>query len=446
MLKPGYKQTEVGIIPEDWEVKPLRGLITILHGFPFLGHFFKSTGTYRLTTPGHFFEQGGFRDVGDKQKFYVGQFPSDYLLKKGDLIVAMTEQADGLLGSAALIPVNDIYLHNQRLGKIKPLSSEVYIKFLYHIFNGKNYRLKVRETAAGTKVKHTSPLKLLEIPIPLPPTLEEQRAIAEALSDADALIESLEQLIAKKRAIKQGAMQELLTGKRRLPGFDGEWENVLFSEMGKCYRGVSYNPTIDLYPYDNLSTVRLLRSNNIQDMEINVTDIQYVHFNKVSSEQYLRENDILICMANGSRDLVGKTGRFIEKDDFKYTFGAFMGCFRIYEDVINHNFVHYLFQTASYRYQISVLLAGSSINNLTPTSIESLTAYIPQDKSEQAAIATVLSDMDSEIAALEAKLNKAQQIKQGMMQELLTGKTRLLAASSSCPEPTDIPKQLEVSI
>jgi type I restriction enzyme S subunit len=442
MLKPGYKQTEVGIIPEDWEISNIGSIANIIDpqpdhrtppevfgGEPYIGiSDFTSDNNVNWDSCRKIISK-----AVDKQR-------ASFQLQEGDIIFGKI----GTIGSPKFVPVTPFrYALSANIILIKPKINPYYVMAWF-----KSYQVQklINQELHSTSQAAFGINKMRHLQIPLPPTLEEQRAIAEALSDADALIESLEQLIAKKRAIKQGAMQELLTGKRRLPGFDGEWENVLFSEMGKCYRGVSYNPTIDLYPYDNLSTVRLLRSNNIQDMEINVTDIQYVHFNKVSSEQYLRENDILICMANGSRDLVGKTGRFIEKDDFKYTFGAFMGCFRIYEDVINHNFVHYLFQTASYRYQISVLLAGSSINNLTPTSIESLTAYIPQDKSEQAAIATVLSDMDSEIAALEAKLNKAQQIKQGMMQELLTGKTRLLAASSSCPEPTDIPKQLEVSI
>ena len=224
LIPPGYKQTKAGVIPEDWEVKPLSGLAAILHGFGFQSEHFTAFGEYRLTTPGHFHEAGGFRDVGEKQKFYDGPLPDGYLLEEGELIVAMTEQADGLLGSAALVPSGGTYLHNQRLGKVKVLSPDLSIRFLYRIFNSPLYRAKVRGTAAGTKVKHTSPTKLLEIAVPLPPTKAEQEAIAEALSDADALIESLEQLLVKKRQLKQGAMQELLTGKKRLPGFSGEWE------------------------------------------------------------------------------------------------------------------------------------------------------------------------------------------------------------------------------
>lgn len=237
-VKAGYNQTEIGIFPEDWHVKPLNGLAVILHGFGFQSQYFTSFGKFRLTTPGHFYEEGGFRELGDKQKFYDGPLPSGYVLNQGDMIVAMTEQADGLLGSAALVPIGGTYLHNQRLGKVKALSPELSIKYLYLVFNSRGYRAKVRETAAGTKVKHTSPTKLLDIPIPIPPTIAEQETIAEALSDADALIEVLEQLLAKKRQVKQGAMQELLTGKKRVVE-SGKWEVKTFGELFDISGGLS---------------------------------------------------------------------------------------------------------------------------------------------------------------------------------------------------------------
>lgn len=212
----GYKETEARLtLPEGWEYEALMGRITITHGFGFQSQYFKSQGTYRLTTPGNFFEEGGFREVEEKQKYYDGPLPDGYLLQHGDLIVAMTEQAEGLLGSAAITPKIGKYLHNQRIGKIKPVSPNVELRFLYYIFNSEKFRLKVRETAAGTKVKHTSPNKLLEIVVPLPP-FPEQCAIATVLSDMDAEIAALETRLTKTQSIKQGMMQELLTGRTRL--------------------------------------------------------------------------------------------------------------------------------------------------------------------------------------------------------------------------------------
>jgi len=135
-------------------------------------------------------------------------------------------------------------------------------------------------------------------------------------------------------------------------------------------------------------------------------------------------------MANGSKFLVGKAGIFDVTDGFEYTFGAFMGCFRTEIESANSRFVFYLFQTGQYRNYISNLVAGSSINNLRPSSIESLEFQFPE-MPEQTAIATALSDMDAEVSKLESRRDKIGVLKQAMMQELLTGKTRLVDVSAS---------------
>ena len=263
------------------------------------------------------------------------------------------------------------------------------------------------------------------IPILRPP-LAEQSAIATALGDVDALLAAQDALIAKKRAIKQGAMQELLTGKRRLPGFSGEWRVKRLGDFGACHRGVSYNPSTDLLRGDTQKSVRLLRANNVQDSSIDLAGIQFVRNERVADHQYLRSDDVLICMANGSKDLVGKAARFALFDGMKYTFGAFMGCYRPDPTKVSPIFSFYLFQTEAYRLHLANLLAGSSINNLSPKSIEGMEIAIPVQDEEQTAIAAALSDMDTELTALEAQRAKTAQLKQGMMQALLTGRIRLV--------------------
>lgn len=266
---------------------------------------------------------------------------------------------------------------------------------------------------------------IADMQIPLP-VKTEQVLIAEVLSNIDALIQKTESLIEKKKVIKQGVMQELLTGKRRLPGFDGKWEEKELGSIGKCLRGVNYNGERDLHAYDTSSTARLLRSNNIQSNIVELNNLQFVDIQRVSDIQILKENDIVICMANGSKNLVGKSAIFKQKDIYKYTFGAFMGCFRINHNLVDSNFILFNFQTFRYRSYIDVLLSGSSINNLKPSDIESIKIKIPIQKQEQTAIATILSDMDTEIEKLESELTKWRDMKQGMMQTLLTGKIRLI--------------------
>jgi type I restriction enzyme S subunit len=241
----------------------------------------------------------------------------------------------------------------------------------------------------------------------------------------DGLLGGLDRLIAKKRDLKQAAMQQLLTGQTRLPGFHGEWEVKRLGDFGKCLRGVSYKGDSDLSTHDTPHTKRLLRSNNVQNAVVVTDEVQFVNAARVSSHQKLRQDDILICMANGSKALVGKAGIFMVSDGNEYTFGAFMGCFRTISVDAIPAFVFYLFLTTRYRDYINNLLAGSSINNLRPSSIESLEFYMPP-LTEQTAIAEILSDMDAELTALEHRREKTLALKQAMMQELLTGRTRLV--------------------
>jgi type I restriction enzyme, S subunit len=180
------KQTEIGPVPKGWDVVRLVDLIGIKHGFAFAGQFFRPEGDHVLMTPGHFHEVGGFRDQGEKTKFFAGEFPPEYLLRGGDLLVAMTEQKTGLLGSAAFVPNSGKYLHNQRLGLIVDLKEEKLDKtFLYFTLNTTRVRSEIAKTSSGSKVRHTSPGKIRDVKIALP-SLTEQRQIAETLSAVDA--------------------------------------------------------------------------------------------------------------------------------------------------------------------------------------------------------------------------------------------------------------------
>ncbi|MBU0483919.1 MAG: restriction endonuclease subunit S [Proteobacteria bacterium] len=169
---------------KGWEERPLSTIFSIKHGFAFKSEFFKDTGHFVLLTPGNFFEDGGFRDRGDRQKYYIGEIPVEYLLKKNDLLVAMTEQAPGLLGSPLIVPESERYLHNQRLGLICA-KEPIQVFFLFHLFNQKSIRQLIHSKAAGAKVRHTSPTKIENIVIGYPPIeLQDQfAAVVEKVKD-----------------------------------------------------------------------------------------------------------------------------------------------------------------------------------------------------------------------------------------------------------------------
>ena len=431
-LKPGYKLTDVGVIPEDWDAAQLKGRVEIAHGFPFESQHFVAHGTYRLTTPGHFYEDGGFRDIGEKQKFYDGPVPTGYVLRLGDLIVAMTEQADGLLGSAALIPQADSYLHNQRLGRIKVSTTQIDVQFLYYIFNASHFRSKVRETAAGTKVKHTSPQKLLDIAVPLPPPAE-QRAITGALSDVDALIGALDQLIAKKRDLKQAAMQQLLTGHQRLPGFapanprfqktdvgmiPDDWEVGI---LGRCLsESPSYGINAPAVPHDDKLPTYIRITDITVDGRFSPDKLSSVK--AAGTERYfLQDGDIVFARTGAS---VGKSYRYDPKDG-ELVFAGFLIRVRPNPGRLSPTFLAAFATTGMYWNWVLLMSMRSGQPGINGNEYARLPLPMPP-LAEQTAIAEVLSDMDAELAALEQKRDKTRLLKQGMMQELLTGRTRLI--------------------
>lgn len=419
-VKPGYKQTEVGVIPEDWDVRTCSRISkTITVGIVVRPtQYYQKQGVPALRS-------ANIREntLDTSELIYISKQANALLAKSqvrsGDVVTVRT----GYPGTSAVVPDELAGANCIDILITRPAESVV-PAFLAAWINSPRGKDQVLRSQNGLAQQHFNVGELRELLVAVPP-LPEQRAIAAALGDVDALLGALDRLIAKKRDLKQAAMQQLLTGQTRLPGFKGAWEVKHLGDAGKCLRGVSYSGDSDLSTHDTPYTTRLLRANNVQDARVVTDEVQFVNSARVSPSQLLKKGDILICMANGSKALVGKAGIFLVSDGYEYTFGAFMGCFRTTCAAANPNFVFYLFQTGQYRNYINNLLAGSSINNLRPGSIESMEFSVPP-LPEQTAIAEVLSDMDAELAALEQRRAKTQALKQGMMQELLTGRTRLV--------------------
>ena len=204
---------------EGWVDLPLGDICNFKHGFAFKSEFFVDKSNLVLLTPGSFFEDGGYRDREEKTKYYKGEFPAEYLLSKGELLVAMTEQAVGLLGSSALVPENNTFLHNQRLGLVEltpEFKNKVSLKFLFHLFNTKDFRAKVQETASGLKVRHTSPKKMQVISVPLLTGFSAQEAIAKKLFETKEQVIELELIYKQKLAsideLKKSILQKAFSG------------------------------------------------------------------------------------------------------------------------------------------------------------------------------------------------------------------------------------------
>lgn len=196
---------------EGWAEKPFSELCDIKHGFTFKSKYFTDQGDYVMLTPGNFYETGGYRDRGEKQKYYCGPIPNGFVLEKGDMLVAMTEQAAGLLGSPILIPESNKFLHNQRLGLvIKKPGIPWTNEFFFHVFNTQRVRKEIHDSASGVKVRHTSPTKIGAVTVAFPTSVTEQQAIVSQLNYLDEETELLESLYHRKLAALDELKKSLL--------------------------------------------------------------------------------------------------------------------------------------------------------------------------------------------------------------------------------------------
>ena len=203
---------------EGWMERPLHEMIDIKHGFAFQSTYFADEGDYVLLTPGNFYEEGGYRDRGHKQKYYVGEIPDGYILDEDDFLIAMTEQAAGLLGSSIIVPEDGKFLHNQRLGLARPKDGVPWCNgFFFHAFNTMSFRRIVHNEASGVKVRHTSPnQKLGRIVVAYPPSSGEQGLIARRLDsvlcESKRLRSSFERKLNDLAELEQSILRKAFSG------------------------------------------------------------------------------------------------------------------------------------------------------------------------------------------------------------------------------------------
>jgi type I restriction enzyme, S subunit len=416
-----YKQSELGPIPDEWRIVPLGQLIVSVE----YGTSAKSeaSGSVPVLRMGNL--QGGRITWSDLVFTENDVEIAKYGLISGDVLFNRTNTSE-LVGKTAIYKgerpaVFAGYLMRVRVDKT--LLDSSYLNYVLNAEFSRKHSAKVLSVAVGQA--NINAQKLRGYPIPLPSSLVEEEAIAEALSDADAFIESLEQLLAKKRRIKQGAMQELLTARRRLPAFSARWTDGTFgSVVGELEAGVSVNSTDDA-PVPGMPCV--LKTSAVSEGTFLVNECKLIaSTDRHRARTALKKNTILISRMN-TPDLVGEIGYVSQ--DYPWLFlpdRVWMTRFRSGRDC-NARWLTYLLSTKQYKLRIKASATGTSgsMKNISKPALFSLPIQFPAI-AEQTAIAAILSDMDAELAALEAKLTKVRKIKQGMMQELLTGRIRLV--------------------
>ncbi|WP_169973973.1 restriction endonuclease subunit S [Tautonia rosea] len=340
-------------------------------------------------------------------------------LLPGTLIIA---NSGATLGVAKILGIK--CCANDGIAAILNLKKGVSAAYLAHYINTRtNYLRDVVATGNGQPNLNTELIGNFKIP--LPPTLSEQEAIAEALSDADASIESLEQLIAKKRQLKQGTMQELLTGKRRLPGFSGDWETKRFDELFSVIRNAS-NSRSELTEEGDVAYVHYGDIHTHQSAFLDVKSKQtYISRDHVLSVPRLANGDLLMADASEDTEAIGKAVEIVGLNGTEAVGGLHTMVLRPKGNALVDGFKGYIQFIPMVRSALVRLATGVSVYGVTKSGVRAIEVKIP-DPDEQAAISTILREMDEGIDCLEDKLAKARCLKHGMMQELLTGRVRLV--------------------
>ena len=365
--------------------------------------------------------------------------PSDITALDTALYINNTEShitEEALNNSAArLLPVGTVLLTSRAtigdtaINTVPMATNQGFANFICHknllnvflAYYLRYIRKKLNDLASGSTFKEITKGTLLNIEIPDIP-IQEQRAIAKVLSDVDGLINALDTLIAKKRAIKQATMQQLLTGKTRLPGFSSAWETTRMGQIGSIYGGLSGKTKID-FEGGNARYVTFLGV--LENVILDVRHTENVHVGYSESQNSVMKNDLLF---NASSETPGDLaiGAVMGEQLDNLYLNSFCFGFRIHnKDKYVPLFLAYFFRGNVGRDIMNALAQGATRYNLSKSQFRSLELSIPSGD-EQRAIATVLSDMDAEITALEHRRDKTIAIKQGMMQQLLTGKVRLL--------------------
>ena len=390
----GYKVTEVGVIPEDWDVQSL-GTNSILKAR--IGWQGLTTAEY--LTDGEYYLITGTDFVNGRidwdNCYYVEKqrYEQDrnIQVRKKDILVTK----DGTIGKVAFIDqVMGRATLNSGVFTIRPLKSTYEPEYLYHILMSRVFRDFLDRLAAGSTISHLYQKDFVHFEFPIP-SITEQKAIAEALSETDNLIQSVEKLIDKKKKIKQGAMQQLLSGKKRLPEFSGEWEVKKLGEIADVYQPKTISEsdfTEDGYlVYGANGIVGRYSFYNHEKWQMTITcrGSTCGTVNKTREKSWITGNAMVVNLDNNNK--------------------------------VSKMFIYYFLRS----YDFKNYITGSGQPQIVRGPLLTLEIKLPTVE-EQKAIAQVLSDMDTEIEALEEKLEKYKTIKQGMMQELLTGRIRLI--------------------
>lgn len=426
-MRPGYKPTEVGVIPEDWDVHTIDEIASVTSGkrLP-LG-----SSLVQNSTPHPYIRVTDMRpgtvDLAEIRYVPESVFPAikRYRIYTDDLFISVA----GSLGIVGKVPKElDGANLTENADRITNIACSQ--DFLLHVLMSpliQNVIDSIQTVGAQPKLALT---RIRKFVVPQPP-LPEQRAIAGALSEIDALLSGLDRLIAKKRDLKQAVMQRLLTGQTRLPGFQGEWEVKWLGDIGTFFKGCGVkkdqSQSGDL-PCIRYGEIYTHHHDHIRSFNSRIST------GVAKTATRLKTGDLLFAGSGETKAEIGKCVAFLHDCD-AYAGGDIV---ILRPTGVDSMFMGYYCNTPPIVAQKASKGQGDAVVHISASALASVSVTLPS-LAEQSAIAVILADMDAEIYALEARRDKTRALKQGMMQELLTGRTRLVDAIPSAPVQAQVP-------
>lgn len=420
-----YKQTELGLLPEDWEVVKLGEI----------GYFLKGNGISKSQANSGDLCAVRYGELYTLHHNYIKTYNSHISkevalfatkIQKGDILFACSGETKEEIGKcAAFVDEVEAYAGGDILilRTDQEKCSDIFLGFLLNMPIAANQKAAKGQ---GDAVVHISKASLENLSIPLPP-IEEQRRIASALTSIDNLIDSLDRLIAKKRDIKQGAMQQLLSGKKRVKGFIDKWETLLFKDVFKFLTTNTFAREL-LNIKGEIKNIHYgdILTNYCEVLDVSKTDLPYIDNNKVTRYNPVilaKDGDIIIA-DTAEDETVCKATEIYNIGYAKVVSGLHTMWCRPKNNIFAPKFLGYFINSSMFHNQIIPLIQGIKVSSVSKNAIKDTWISFPT-LPEQQAIASVLTSMDNELSALEAKRKKYEQIKQGMMRQLLTGRIRL---------------------
>lgn len=414
-------------LPSDWTVEPLGDLVqTVEYGSSAKS---KRKGPVPVLRMGNL--QGGGIDWGDLVFTDDDEEIQRYALDRGDVLFNRTNTVD-LVGKTSIFEGDRPAIFAGYLIRVVTRADRLDPWYLNYVMNtelARRHSAKVLSVAVGQA--NINAQKLRSYPIPLPPTLTEQRAISRTLNDAGKLLQELERLLRKKRDLYRGVMQQLLSGTTRLPGFTAVWrEHCLGDHVSFLRNGV--NPRADL---DASSPVRYLHYGDIHAapsgmLDLSTTDMPRLPAAKAVGLDRLNDGDLIFADASEDLDGVGTSVEVAGLRGRELVSGLHTIAARFDKDVLADGFKGYLQHCPPFRRQLARLAQGTKVYATSRHHVESVVMTLPS-LAEQRAIARVLLDCETELAALEYRIRKSRDLRVAMMQELLSGRTRLVNKGGS---------------